>query len=48
MLSGLTTLAALLAFVGVVFWAYDRRNKARFDEAASLPLNDDATDNGAH
>jgi cytochrome c oxidase cbb3-type subunit 4 len=37
---GLVTLALLLAFVGLVVWAWSSRRKADFDEAARLPLGD--------
>ncbi len=40
-LSGILTIAAFLAFLGVVFWAFSPRRKADFDSAARLPLNDD-------
>jgi cytochrome c oxidase cbb3-type subunit 4 len=29
---------ALIAFVGIVFWAYSRRRKRDFEEAAKLPF----------
>ena len=32
------TVAAFLCFVGIVFWAYNRRRKRDFDEAARLPF----------
>ncbi|HET8693870.1 MAG: cbb3-type cytochrome c oxidase subunit 3 [Burkholderiales bacterium] len=35
------TVVCLCVFVGVTAWAYSRRNKARFEEAARLPLQDD-------
>lgn len=38
--AAVTTLL-LVAFVGIAVWAYSKRNRARFDEAARLPLNDD-------
>ena len=41
MISGINTVLALLAFLGVVVWAWSRRRKADFDEAARLPLDDD-------
>jgi len=28
-------------FVGIVLWAWSRRNQARFDDAAMLPLRHD-------
>jgi cytochrome c oxidase cbb3-type subunit IV len=37
---GLVTLIAMLAFVGLVGWAYSKRRKADFDEMANLPFNE--------
>jgi cytochrome c oxidase cbb3-type subunit IV len=36
----LTTLS-FIAFLGVVIWAYNSKQKARFDDAANLPFVDD-------
>ncbi len=41
MISGLFTLAAIIGFAGVTWWAYTRHNRARFDEAAQLPLTEE-------
>jgi len=38
---GLITLALMLAFVGLVIWAYSSRRKKDFDEAARLPFDED-------
>lgn len=46
MLSGILTVAAFVAFVGIVFWAYDRRNADRFEAAARLPLQEDESTRG--
>jgi len=35
------TVLSLVAFVGIVVWAYGSRRKSRFDEAARLPFADD-------
>ncbi len=35
------TLLSFVAFIGVVAWAWSRRNKKRFDDAANLPFVDD-------
>jgi cytochrome c oxidase cbb3-type subunit IV len=40
-LQGLGTLVAMLAFIGIVAWAWSRRRQADFDHAASLPLEED-------
>ncbi|MFV8834144.1 cbb3-type cytochrome c oxidase subunit 3 [Aquisalimonas sp.] len=39
---GLLTLVLLIAFIGIVVWAYSSRRKKDFEEAARLPLEDDA------
>ncbi len=35
------TLLSLVAFVGIVCWAWSRKNAAAFAEAAQLPLMED-------
>ena len=40
-LRSIITALSLLAFVGIVFWAYSSRRKAQFDEAANLPFADE-------
>ncbi|HQS32310.1 MAG: cbb3-type cytochrome C oxidase subunit 3 [Polaromonas sp. 39-63-203] len=37
-LRSLVTLAAFIAFVGILIWAYLPSHKARFDAAAQLPF----------
>lgn len=39
-LRGLITGALLVAFIGMVFWAYSGKRKKDFTEAASLALED--------
>jgi cytochrome c oxidase cbb3-type subunit 4 len=41
---GLITLFVMLAFIGLVFWAYGKRRKAEFDEMANLPFNEFPSD----
>lgn len=38
---GITTLLILIAFIGVVAWAYSKHRKRDFDDAANLPFADD-------
>ncbi|WP_114418082.1 cbb3-type cytochrome oxidase subunit 3 [Marinospirillum perlucidum] len=38
---GLMTIVLLLAFLGIVYWAYSSKQKKPFDEAANLPFADD-------
>jgi cytochrome c oxidase cbb3-type subunit 4 len=40
-LRSITTVAMLMVFAGIVWWAYSARHKQAFDEAANLPLLDD-------
>mgnify|MGYP003346349093 CR=1 FL=1 len=41
LLRSLVTVAALAAFLGIVWWAYAPARKARFERDAMLPLTDD-------
>lgn len=40
-LRSIFTVVCLCVFVGVAAWAFSRRNKAQFEEAARLPLQED-------
>ena len=40
-LRSIVTVISLLTFVGIVVWAWSKRNQADFDEAARLPFGDD-------
>ena len=44
MISGAVTAVLLLAFLGIAGWAYSARTRARFDDAAQLPLRDELSD----
>jgi len=39
---GWHTVILLILFVGIVFWAYSKRRKKSFDEAANLPFADES------
>ena len=41
MISGLFTVAALAAYLGICVWAWSRHNQARFAQAAQMPLEED-------
>ncbi len=41
LLRSIVTVVAFVVFIGIVIWAWSRRNKARFDEAARLPFEQD-------
>lgn len=40
-LRGLATILCMLAFAGVVYWAYGPSRKNQFDDAAQLPFADE-------
>ena len=50
--SGLYTAFLLVLFVGIIYWAYHKKSKARFDEAANSIFEEDDKPNkdssGAH
>jgi len=39
-LRGVSTLFMLVTFIGLVVWAYGRKQKKPFDDAANLPFAD--------
>jgi cytochrome c oxidase cbb3-type subunit 4 len=41
---GLVTLVVMLAFIGLVAWAYSKRRKADFDEMAQMPFRENPPD----
>ncbi len=43
---GLWTAALLMIFIGIVVWAWSGKRKRAFDEAARIPLEDDALEVG--
>ena len=40
-LRAIVTIISFVVFVGICWWAFSRKRKADFEEAARLPLNDD-------
>ena len=46
-LRGLATVFCMIAFIGVVLWAYSDHKSKDFEEAANLPFSDDALNNAA-
>jgi cytochrome c oxidase cbb3-type subunit 4 len=40
-LRGLTTLFLMISFIGLCIWAYSKKRRKAFDEAASLPFADE-------
>lgn len=40
-LRSVVTVVSFLTFLGIVAWAWSKRNKSGFDEAAQLPFKDE-------
>jgi len=40
-LRSIVTVISLVTFLGIVAWAWSKRNQDRFDEAARLPFEDE-------
>ncbi|MFZ5568299.1 MAG: cbb3-type cytochrome oxidase subunit 3 [Pseudomonadota bacterium] len=40
-LRSIVTVAGLVCFIGVVWWAWSGRNRADFEQAARLPFEQD-------
>ncbi|MDN6180975.1 MAG: cbb3-type cytochrome c oxidase subunit 3 [Halomonas subglaciescola] len=38
---GVVTLVLIIAFLGITWWAYSKRRRKDFDEAANLPFDDE-------
>ena len=38
---GIATVCSLIAFIGIIWWAFGGRRKGRFEEDANLPFEDD-------
>jgi len=43
-IQGIFTGLMMAAFLGVVWWAFSKKTKKRFNEAANLPFADEAID----
>ena len=48
LLRSLITVAALVAFLGIVWWAYAPAQKSRFERDALLPFGEDEGGKGTH
>jgi len=43
-LRSIMTAVAFFTFLGIVWWAYARKSRGRFDEAENLPFSDEDAD----
>ncbi len=46
-LRSVVTVVSMIAFLGIVVWAWSRNNRAGFDEAAQLPFAEEQSAAGA-
>ena len=46
-LRGALLIALIIGFLGMVIWAWSRKRKPEFDQAARLPLEEDIPATGA-
>lgn len=45
-LGGIVTIVFIVIFIGIVWWAYSRRNQQRFEDAGRLPFDEDDIQQG--
>ncbi len=48
LIGSILTVIFFLVFVGIVWWAYHKDNRAKYDEAARLPFEEDEPTAPAH
>ncbi|MEO8297759.1 MAG: cbb3-type cytochrome c oxidase subunit 3 [Burkholderiales bacterium] len=46
-LRSLVTVLSFAVFLGIIAWTFSRRNRAGFDDAASLPFREELTEKSA-
>lgn len=46
LIGAIVTVVFFLLFIGIVWWAYRRENRKRFDEAARLPFEEEGHTRG--
>ena len=46
-IGAIVTVVFFLLFIAIAWWAFSRKNKKRFDEAARLPFEEDNDKPGA-
>jgi cytochrome c oxidase cbb3-type subunit IV len=46
-IGAIVTVVFFLLFIAIAWWAFSRKNKKRFDEAAHLPFEEDDDKPGA-
>jgi cytochrome c oxidase cbb3-type subunit 4 len=44
--SGIVTIIFIVVFIGIVWWAYSKSNKQRFEDAGKLPFEEEDDSQG--
>jgi cytochrome c oxidase cbb3-type subunit IV len=42
LLGSIVTVVFFVLFIGIVWWAYHKDNRSKFDQAANLPFEEDS------
>ncbi|CAN5747579.1 hypothetical protein BH11PSE12_BH11PSE12_07580 [soil metagenome] len=40
-LSSIVTVISMVVFIGIIYWAFSSKNKARFEEIARMPIDNE-------
>ena len=41
LLSSIVTVISMLVFIGIIYWAFSAKNKARFEEIGRMPIDNE-------
>jgi cytochrome c oxidase cbb3-type subunit 4 len=41
LLSSIVTVISMVVFIGIIYWAFNAKNKARFEEIGRMPLDNE-------
>lgn len=40
-LSSIVTVISMVVFIGIIYWAFSAKNKARFEEIGRMPIDNE-------
>lgn len=41
LLSSVVTVISMVVFIGIIYWAFSSKNKARFEEIGRMPIDNE-------
>ena len=41
LLSSIVTVISMLVFIGIIYWAFSSKNKARFEKIGRMPIDNE-------